>query len=108
VSEPHGPKVLLLDDEQAVLETTSAVLEIEGYDVITSSTGADALEKVSKIPSLAIALLDIRMEPINGVDVLADLRKIRPDLPVLVVTAYSSDDLEKKAYHLEHFFFTLT
>jgi DNA-binding response OmpR family regulator len=92
--------ILLLDDEEAVLETTSAVLELEGYDVVVSSNGMDALDKVLKNPSIDIALLDIRMQPLSGVDVLAELKKMRPELPVLMISAFSSTDLENQAYHL--------
>jgi CheY-like chemotaxis protein len=92
-------KLLVLDDEPEVLETTSALFELEGYEVITAKNGLEALEQASHDPP-ALALLDIRMEPMTGVEVLAELKKRRPDLPVIMVTAYSGEHLEQAAYKL--------
>jgi DNA-binding response OmpR family regulator len=78
-------KVLLVDDERAILKIISIKLRISGYDVITASNGQEALDLVKK-DSLDLMLLDIIMPGIDGFEVLEKLRAFS-ELPVIVFSA---------------------
>jgi len=83
----HGETVLLVDDEDIVLTTTSALLTHLGYQVITAHTGLDALTK-DALETVDIALLDVVMPEMGGVETANRLREINPKLPVIFATAY--------------------
>jgi two-component system, OmpR family, response regulator len=79
-------QVLVVDDEPAIGELVSMVLRYEGWNVTTACNGAAALRKAGS-ERLDVVVLDIMLPDISGLDVLQGLRKIRPELPVLLLTA---------------------
>ncbi len=82
---PVKKKILLVDDEQAILRVLSIKLKISGYDVVTASGGQEALDKVdSENPDLM--LLDVIMPGIDGFQVLQKLRTFS-ELPVIIFSA---------------------
>lgn len=87
-----GYKILVVDDEKAIVDVIRTNLEYEGYDVVTAYDGLEALEKVDQEkPDLVI--LDIMMPKLDGYEVLQALRgqPETQDIPVIVLTAYPSD-----------------
>ena len=84
-------KILVVDDEVKACELLKRFLEKKEYDVITSSSGEDAIEKVKSEKPDAM-LLDVRMPGMDGMEVLKQLREIAPLLPVILVTAYGNID----------------
>ncbi len=95
--------VLLVDDEELVREVGSAMLSKMGFEVVLASDGQEALDILGqRAAELAIAVLDLKMPRLDGMAVLAELRKLRGDLPVLLSSGYpreyasdssSADDL---------------
>ncbi len=82
-------RVLFVDDEEGVRQVVRRSLSRAGFDVTTAADGAEALEIVREHASdLALVVLDLTMPGLSGVDVLTELRGIRPDLPVLVTSGY--------------------
>jgi DNA-binding response OmpR family regulator len=78
-------KILLVDDEQAILKVFSIKLRISGYDVITASGGQEAIELVASAKP-DIMVLDIVMPGIDGFEVLQKLRS-HSQLPVIALSA---------------------
>jgi len=82
--------VLLVDDEEIVRRSTAAALEQFGYSVVTACDGAHAIEVFARSPSDFVAvLLDMTMPVMNGQEVLPALRRLRPDVKVIVCSGYS-------------------
>ncbi len=81
-------RVLVVDDEAAILRIVSTSLRILGYDVITSGSGEEALELVGR-EKPDLMLLDVLMPGVNGFQVLQKLRTFS-ELPVIVFSARSS------------------
>ena len=80
-------KILLVDDEESIHLLYSEELEEEGYEVYSAMTGEEALEKLPEIgPDLVI--LDINMPGMNGIEVLRRMKEIKPQLPVILSSAY--------------------
>jgi DNA-binding NtrC family response regulator len=71
-------------------------LKEEGYLVETSENGMDALEKI-KLKNIDLAIVDIKMPGMDGIELLQKSKEIDPDLPVLVMTAYASVDTAVQA-----------
>ena len=80
-------KVLLVDDDAALLEVMSIVLSSEGYRVVTAIDGAEALREVGR-DGLDLVVLDVMLPRISGFEVLKKIRE-RSDVPVVMLTAKS-------------------
>jgi signal transduction histidine kinase len=81
--------ILIVDDDQSTRKSLSLIFRKKGYQVEMAGTGRQALKKVQgKIFNLA--LLDIKLPDIDGVELLAPMKKIQPDMAVIMVTAYAS------------------
>jgi DNA-binding NtrC family response regulator len=84
-----APKILIVDDESAILDTLQILLRGEGFDVAVAATGREALERLeTALPD--IVLTDIRMPGVTGLDLLAAVRQRDPELPVILMTAQAS------------------
>ncbi|MFA5085711.1 MAG: response regulator [Candidatus Omnitrophota bacterium] len=92
-------KILIVDDEPDFLAVMCARLEANDYEVITASNGEDALNYVKNDKPDAV-LLDILMPGIDGLEVLRRIRKMNENLPVYIITAFSTDERFKAANKL--------
>ncbi|MBF0519692.1 MAG: response regulator [Nitrospirae bacterium] len=85
------PKVLIVDDDQHLRMLYQAELEDEQYEVFIASSGKEALEFFEKeIPD--IVTLDILMPGMDGIEVLRRMKEKKPNLPVIMSTAYDYRD----------------
>jgi DNA-binding NtrC family response regulator len=84
-----GKKVLAIDDEAIVLESIRRVLTEEGFEV-TVSLNAKAGIRMAAENSFDIVLSDIRMPDVDGLTVIRDVKRNKPDMPVLIITGYAS------------------
>lgn len=83
-------RVLVVDDEPSVLLTLAANLELEGFEVETAATGAEALQVVAS-RQVDLVFSDIRMPGLSGIDLFRQLKRLRPDLPMILNTAFFSE-----------------
>lgn len=84
-----GARVLCVDDEVLGLEIRRVVFERAGYAVLTASNGPAAIE-LFKENEVDAVVLDYAMPGMNGSQVARALRQIRPDVPILLLSAYLS------------------
>ncbi len=86
--------VLVVDDEETVRFVTSQMLELVGFDVVTAYDGIQALELFREDPDRwVLVLLDLTMPRLDGVDTHREIRRIRPDLRVLVMSGFSEQEV---------------
>ncbi len=88
--------ILIVDDDMIVRESMSNWLKEEGYAVDTSEDGLSGLEKI-KTNNYDLAVVDIKMPGMDGIELLKLSKEIYPDLPILVMTAYASVDTAVQA-----------
>ena len=88
-------KILIVEDNNFVRMQLVKFLSEEGYDIIESTDGKDALEKMND--DIAIAIVDVRMEPIDGFEFVRTLRGKDIETPVMLVTGDQNPDLLEKA-----------
>ena len=81
--------ILVVEDEEGIRQLYSEELRDEGYEVVTASTGKEALEALEK-RTFDIITLDIRMPEMDGLEFLGRIRKINMEIPIVICTAYSS------------------
>jgi len=94
--------ILVVDDEKNYLLVLSAVLEEEGYEVLTAQGGHEALE-IQKSSDLDLILTDMKMPAMDGIELLENIKTLDPDLPVIMMTAHGTIDkaveaMQKGAY----------
>jgi DNA-binding NtrC family response regulator len=88
--------VLVVDDQIGMLETFTDILEDRGFGVTTADDGFQAIKKV-KEQNFDLIFMDIKMPGINGVQTFREIKKINPKASVIMMTAYSVEDLVKEA-----------
>jgi two-component system response regulator GlrR len=82
-------RILVVDDDPNILEVVRARLEAEGYTVTAVATAAEAQAK-AKEEAFNLAITDLKLASTDGLDLMADLLLLDPDLPVIILTAYGS------------------
>jgi two-component system, chemotaxis family, chemotaxis protein CheY len=83
--QSQGP-ILVIDDDPDILSTVVAILELEGYQVLKATNGAEGLEAIDKI-SPSLVLLDMRMPVLNGWDFARIMKERGLAIPIVVMTA---------------------
>ena len=81
--------ILVIDDEQSMLEVLSEMLSREGYDVTTTSSSEEAVELAQR-RRIDLVISDLKMEPVDGIELLRRLKRVDPEIVVIVMTAYAS------------------
>ena len=91
-------RILIADDEEGIRESLNLILG-EDYDLVFAEDGEQALAKL-KADQIALAILDIKMPKLDGLEVLRQARKGGVRTPILMLTAYQSVELAKEAVKL--------
>jgi two-component system nitrogen regulation response regulator NtrX len=94
-----GEYILIVDDEPAIQKALRDVLEDEGYRVSLAGSGADALKAVADEPP-DLVFLDIWMPRMDGLETLAELKRLRPDAIVVVISGHGTIETAIKATRL--------
>ena len=87
----NKPAVLIVDDDEGMCRTLNLLLQWKGYHLATAGTGEAALA-LARQRFFNVALVDIRLPDMTGTDLLAQLKKLHPDLEVLLITGYATLD----------------
>jgi len=82
--------ILIIDDDKTILKILVKILQKEGHTVDTAETGRDALNKI-QTQQYDVALIDVRLQDINGLDLLKLIQDAAPKMIKIVLTGYPSD-----------------
>jgi DNA-binding NtrC family response regulator len=82
-------RILVVDDDLGILDSTKQILEIDGYEVETASTGGEGLKKIEST-FFNLALFDIKLPDMEGTELLEKTHKIHPTMKKIMVTGYAS------------------
>jgi two-component system response regulator HydG len=88
--------ILVVDDLKSIRLTLGGILEDEGHNVVLAENGYHAIEVAKQTP-FDLIFIDIRMPGINGVQTFREIKKINPKAVVIMMTAYSVEDLVREA-----------
>ena len=82
-------KVLVVDDEQSVATTIKAILQLDGNEVTAVTTGKEALEQI-RGHEFDVVLTDLRLDDLDGIEILRETQKLWPDTVSIMLTGYAS------------------
>lgn len=89
-------KILVVDDDRRIVQTTCDILKLKGHEAVAAYSGEEGVEKVAAdLPDCV--LMDIKMPGISGVEALKWMKQIAPDLPVVLVSAYATNEVMEEA-----------
>ncbi len=86
VSKPHRPRLLVVDDSEALRGYLASLLEMRGYQVDTAETGRSAIALIEGGAAPDLLILDVMMPGLDGIETLRRVREIQPELPVVMLS----------------------
>ncbi len=99
-------RLLLVDDEVEFLEPMKARLERRRVDCVTATSGAEALAVLDASP-MDCAVVDVKMPEMDGLELLRRLRRLHPEVPVVLLTGHASSELGVQGMELGAFEYLL-
>lgn len=87
--DPPYIRLLLVDDEKGYLDVLSNRMARRGIETVKTYSGAQALQALRK-QDFKVMVLDLKMEDMDGIEVLKIVRKMAPELPVIILTGHGS------------------
>ena len=93
------PRILVVDDEQAVRDLLAKTLTLADYDVDAVGDGPAALERL-RAATYDLLITDLKMPGMDGLSVIREARRLASDLPVIVITGYSTEASAIEAINL--------
>jgi len=92
-------KVLFLEDEPTILEVLTEYMKLQKYDVVPALDGEEAIKLLGE-QVFDLAVLDIMVPKISGLEVLAHIQKTKPDMATIMLTAIEDEQTQVKAFNL--------
>jgi CheY-like chemotaxis protein len=89
-------RILIVEDDEEMRALLSDMIEEEGYKTASVNNGSEAFRKLAK-ESFDLIITDIRMPGLTGLDILPGIKKLQPDAPIIVITAFGSEEVQRKA-----------
>ena len=96
---PGRPRVLVVDDEASIRDLLSKTLALAEYDVDLAPDGRTALERLRMIP-YDLLITDLKMPGVDGLAVIREARRLKADLPVIIITGFSTEASAIEAVNL--------
>ena len=93
---PPSRVVATVDDDRRVRESVQSILESAGYDAITFESGETFLESGS-LSRVACVVADVRLPGIDGLELQRRVRRERPSVPIIFITAHDDEDIRRRA-----------
>jgi excisionase family DNA binding protein len=96
---PSRARVLVVDDEEPIRDLLSKTLALAEYDVDVAHDGRSAMDRMRMV-QYDLLITDLRMPGVDGLNVIREARRLRSDIPVIILTGYSSEATAIEAINL--------
>ena len=96
------PMIMVVDDDEYMFEVLKSLLETEGYEVCGATSGPAALELVKNRP-VDMIISKVRMTPMSGMEILRQVRRLRPNMRVVMLPVFGLDNTAAEAAALGAF-----
>jgi CheY-like chemotaxis protein len=98
------PCYLVVDREfSANISTRKLIIETAKFNVITAYSGAEAIDTVKRFPAIDGVVLDAGLRDLPAPEVVREIKRLQPELPIIVICAPYADRCEEADHHLEFF-----
>lgn len=98
-ARPHRPRILVVDDEASIRDLLSKTLALAEYEVDTAPDATTALNRV-RAAQYDLLIADLRMPGMDGLTLIRQAKRIRAELPVIIITGYSTEASAIEAVNL--------
>jgi DNA-binding response OmpR family regulator len=103
VKEPSARiRLLLVDDEEGYVKVLSKRMARRNMEVMTALSGAEGIQRLRK-QDFDVAILDLKMEDMDGIEVLRVFKKMVPDLPVIMLTGHGTEKAAREGLEMGAF-----
>jgi two-component system, chemotaxis family, chemotaxis protein CheY len=89
--------ILVIDDSETIRQQVKQALAATGYEIVEAIDGVDGLEKLRERNDVDMALCDVNMPRMNGLDMIAEVQRTGPKIPILMLTTEGQPSLIKRA-----------
>ncbi len=93
------PRILVVDDESSIRDLLAKTLSLSDYDVDTAADGRAALERL-RLYVYDLLIVDLKMPGIDGLTVIREAKRLKADIPVIVITGFSTESAAIEALNL--------
>src|SRR6476646_5190906 len=83
-------KILVCDDQELMRDSLAAILVREGHEVVAAGDGAAAVVRLSSGAKFDLLITDLKMPRMTGLELLAEAKRLRADMPVVLMTAFAT------------------
>ncbi len=94
----HRPMILVAEDEAVGYMFLELTLNTS-YEILRAENGEEAVELCRSIPGIQLVLMDVKMPKMNGLIATQEIKKLRKDLPIIVLTAYAETGIREKCFN---------
>jgi excisionase family DNA binding protein len=96
-----GKRILVVDDEASIRDLLSKTLKLAEYDVDTASDGSTALDRLrDRRDSYNLMIADLRMPGMDGLTLIREVKRLSPNLPIIIITGFSTESSAIEAVNL--------
>jgi CheY-like chemotaxis protein len=88
-------RIMIIEDDEQMRSLMKDFLEEEGFETDSASGGLEGLRILSD-GHFDLVITDIRMPGLTGLDILPTIRRLKPEIPIIVVTAYGGDEVRRR------------
>ena len=89
-------RIMIIEDDKEMRSLLKDFFEEEGFEIDSASNGVDALRMLSG-DHFDLVITDIQMPGLTGLDILPRIRRLKPETPIIVMTAYGSDEVRRRS-----------
>ncbi len=95
--DQFGKRILVIEDDGEMRDLLKDYLKRKGYEVDSADNGSEAFSDLAE-QVFDLIITDVRMPGLSGLDILPGIKKLQPQAPVIVITAFGSDDVCRRAF----------
>ena len=90
-------KILIIEDDPAMVLYYTFALEAE-YDILSATDGKKAIHHIKHLNDIDLVILDYRLHDISGIEVLRQIKRVKPSIPIILITAYGDEDVAVSSF----------
>ena len=94
--DDNKKRILVVEDDAEMRSLLKDFFEEEGFEIDSVSNGSEAFRRIAREP-FDLIITDIRMPGLTGLDILPGIKKLQPEVSIIVITAFGSEEVRRKA-----------